>query len=106
MKSNNMTTGWEVFNNDSLYRAYFKRTKKLAADKALSQAESVKLMAREVEQQVAKKGEFSRTSLFLDENDMDYINEHNRVFNKKLERNFGEIAAPIRAKIERGQDIE
>lgn len=106
-KSNNATTGWEVFNDDSLYRAYFKRTNKLADDdKALSQADRVKLMAGDVEQQVAKRGEFSRTRLFVDENDMDYINERNRVFNKKLERNFGEVTAPIKAKIESGHAIE
>ena len=28
-KKKNMTFGWDVFNDDSLYKAYFKRVKKL-----------------------------------------------------------------------------
>ena len=102
-KHNNLTTGWEVFNDDSLYRAYFKRTEKLGAP---AEGDRVKAMAQDVEQQIAKRGEFSRTRLFVDETDMDYINERNRVFNKKLERNFGDVAAPIKAKIESGHAVD
>lgn len=43
--------------------------------------------------------------MFIDEKDIDYINERNRVFNDKLERNFGKYAAEIKANIESGNAL-
>jgi hypothetical protein len=40
--------------------------------------------------------------MFLEEQDVDYINERNRVFNKKIQRSFGKYAAEIKANLERG----
>ena len=40
--------------------------------------------------------------MVIEEKDIDYINERNRVFNSKLERNFGKYAAEIKANIESG----
>ena len=52
--------GWEVFNTDSLYRAYEKRVNKmphLKADtpEALSMEQRVDLMAQETEQRIEKR---------------------------------------------------
>ncbi len=58
-----------------------------------------------MEKQIEKRGDFSRQRMFIDEKDVDYINDRNRVFNEKLERNFGKTAAEIKANIESGNAI-
>ncbi len=39
------------------------------------------------------------------EKDIDYINDRNKVFNEKLERNFSKYAKHIKANIESGNAI-
>ncbi|KAF8624661.1 hypothetical protein AX17_006992 [Amanita inopinata Kibby_2008] len=51
---------------------------------------------------IDKKGKFSRRRLNEDEGDITYINEHNRVFNKKIARYYDKYTAEIRASFERG----
>lgn len=88
-KSKNYTFGWDVFNDDSLYRAYTKRTKKIEADlkndpellTSLTDEQKASRMAEEIEEQIAKRGHFSRRRMFVAEKDVDYINERNRKFN-------------------------
>jgi len=45
---------------------------------------------------------YSRRRLFIDDKDVDYINERNRAFNNKLNRYFEKDAAEIKANLERG----
>ncbi|CDW74497.1 peptidyl-prolyl cis-trans cyclophilin-type family protein [Stylonychia lemnae] len=105
-KGKNLTFGWDVFNEDTLYRAYFKRVKNLPNDKTdLTEEERAALLAQDVEKQIEKRGQFQRTRMFVEDKDIDYINERNRVFNEKLERNFGKHAAEIKANIENGNAI-
>lgn len=117
------TFGWDVFNEDSLYNAYFKRTKKfedgsllkpkVSAEEGEGQpsepsavVDRVQLMADDLEQQLEKRSEFRRQRMFIDgEKDIDYINDRNRVFNQKLERNFGKYASHIKANIESGNAV-
>lgn len=40
--------------------------------------------------------------MHVEDKDIDYINERNKVFNEKLERNFSKFAAEIKGNIERG----
>jgi hypothetical protein len=40
--------------------------------------------------------------MYIDEKNVDYINERNRKFNEKLERNYSQYAAEIKANLERG----
>jgi len=49
-----------------------------------------------------KKNKFSRKRLNEDEGDITYINERNRVFNKKIARYYDKYTAEIRASFERG----
>lgn len=50
-KGQNLTFGWDVFNDDTLYRSYFKRTKNLdKLDKTLTEDERIALMADDVQQ--------------------------------------------------------
>ena len=101
---NKETYGWDVFNTDSLYRAYEKRVKKVPKDdvKKLTQEERVDLMAQEVEERIEKRNQFSRRRAFNEDKDVTSINERNRNFNEKLERNFSKYAAEIKSNLERG----
>ncbi|KAH0831268.1 SYF2-domain-containing protein [Lanmaoa asiatica] len=49
-----------------------------------------------------QKARFSRKRLNEDEGDITYINERNRVFNKKIARYYDKYTAEIRASFERG----
>ena len=40
--------------------------------------------------------------MFIEEKDVDYINDRNRKFNEKLERNYSKYAAEIKGNLERG----
>lgn len=62
-------------------------------------------MVNDLEQQIMKRKSFSRRRKFDDESDIDYINEKNARFNKKLERFYGEYTAEIKQNLERGTAI-
>ena len=49
----------------------------------------------------AKKKEFSRRRAFDDQN-IDFIDERNRVFNNKIKRHFSVYTQEIKANLERG----
>lgn len=40
--------------------------------------------------------------MFIEDEAVTYINDRNRIFNKKLKRNFGAYAADIKSNLERG----
>ncbi|RPD61558.1 SYF2-domain-containing protein [Lentinus tigrinus ALCF2SS1-6] len=55
-----------------------------------------------INKDVDKKSKFSRKRANEDEGDVTYINERNRVFNKKIARYYDKYTAEIRASFERG----
>ncbi|KIJ12776.1 hypothetical protein PAXINDRAFT_82189 [Paxillus involutus ATCC 200175] len=55
-----------------------------------------------INQDIDKKAKFSRKRLNEEEGDITYINERNRVFNKKIARYYDKYTAEIRASFERG----
>ena len=59
-------------------------------------------MANEVEDRIDKRSLFSRRRTFNDEKDVTSINERNRRFNEKLERNFCKHSNEIKGNLERG----
>jgi pre-mRNA-splicing factor SYF2 len=59
-------------------------------------------MAEEIEERVEKRNVFSRRRAFNDEKDITSINERNRRFNEKLERNYGKYASEIKSNLDRG----
>ena len=106
-KESKETYGWEVFNTDSLYRAYEKRVRKVPklateSGESLTKEERISLMAKEVEDRIAKRGDFSRRRTFNSDKDVTSINERNRHFNDKLERNYSKYANEIKSNLERG----
>lgn len=104
-KKSNFTFGWDVFNDDTLYRAHNKRSTKLHSKKEMadmSEAEKAELLTQDVARQIEKRSQFKRRRMFVQDKDVDYINERNKVFNEKLDRNYGNYAAEIKGNIERG----
>ena len=49
-----------------------------------------------------KKKDFSRRRGFIEDQNITYINERNRIYNKKLERHFGTYVSEIKSNLERG----
>jgi hypothetical protein len=47
-----------------------------------------------------KRGKFSRRRLFDEEEIVTYVNERNRIYNKKLDRSFGKYAQNIKTALE------
>lgn len=62
-------------------------------------------MVKDVEAQIDKRKKFSRRRTHNDDADIDYINEKNARFNKKLERYYGEHTMEIKQNLERGTAI-
>lgn len=66
---------------------------------------AIDAMVNDLEQQMMKRKSFSRRRTHNDDADIDYINEKNARFNKKLERFYGEYTAEIKQNLERGTAI-
>ncbi|KIJ64780.1 hypothetical protein HYDPIDRAFT_131885 [Hydnomerulius pinastri MD-312] len=64
--------------------------------------EAIDRVVGKINQDIDKKGKFSRKRLNEDEGDITYINERNRVFNKKIARYYDKYTSEIRASFERG----
>lgn len=62
-------------------------------------------MVKDLEQQINKRNKYSRKRNRNEDADIDYINEKNAKFNKKLERFYGEHTAEIKQNLERGTAI-
>lgn len=62
-------------------------------------------MVKDLDQQIEKRKKFSRRRTHNDDADIDYINEKNARFNKKLERFYGQHTAEIKQNLERGTAI-
>ncbi|EIW79687.1 SYF2-domain-containing protein [Coniophora puteana RWD-64-598 SS2] len=73
----------------------------LYADNTPSE-DAIDRVVSKINQDIDKKGKFSRKRLNEDEGDITYINERNRVFNKKIARYYDKYTAEIRASFERG----
>ena len=67
--------------------------------------QAIDRMVDDLNQQIAKRDKFSRRRTFNPDADVDYINERNSKFNKKLDRYYGEYTAEIKQNLERGTAI-
>jgi len=124
-KGNPDAFGWDVFNQDSLYRAHDKRLKTMEFDEKAYQEQRESIESEGTASMVAgfghqptdeqkarlqeamdkmtlKKKDFSRRRQHIAEEDATFVNERNRHFNKKLERSFGQYTEEIRQNLERG----
>ncbi|KAI0080401.1 SYF2-domain-containing protein [Panus rudis PR-1116 ss-1] len=64
--------------------------------------EAIDRVVSKLNKDIDKKKKFSRKRNNEDEGDITYINERNRVFNKKISRYYDKYTAEIRASFERG----
>ncbi|KPJ18623.1 Pre-mRNA-splicing factor Syf2 [Papilio machaon] len=67
--------------------------------------DAIDKMVDDLEGQIAKRAKYSRRRIHNDDADIDYINERNAKFNKKLERFYGEHTSEIKQNLERGTAI-
>lgn len=67
--------------------------------------EAVDRMVQDLHKQIEKREKYSRRRRHDDDADIDYINERNMRFNKKLDRFYGEYTAEIKQNLERGTAI-
>ncbi|EDO07045.1 putative peptidyl-prolyl cis-trans isomerase cyclophilin [Babesia bovis T2Bo] len=123
-KEKGKSFGWNVFNQDALYRAHKKRLKETAFNReeyelqkaqmgdlfyqpclsTTETTEAAKLaVVHNLEKQYKQREKFSRRRAFEDDaKDVSYINQRNRVFNQKLDRAFKDHSAEIKGNLERG----
>jgi len=113
--------GWDVFNTDTLYKAYERRLDNLPKKRfnsgvaitetayelnygdAPKPAEAnLQAMTKDLEQMEDRRKNFSRRRTVNKDADVDYINERNRHFNKKIARAFDKYTVEIRQNLERG----
>ncbi|XP_006455318.1 hypothetical protein AGABI2DRAFT_180449 [Agaricus bisporus var. bisporus H97] len=64
--------------------------------------DAIDRVVSKINKDIDKRGKFSRQRLNEPEGDVTYINEPNRVFNKKISRFYDKYTADIRASFERG----
>ncbi|KAJ8981377.1 hypothetical protein NQ317_000244 [Molorchus minor] len=67
--------------------------------------QAVDNLVKSVENQIAKRTKYSRRRTHNDDADIDYINERNAKFNKKMDRFYGEHTAEIKQNLERGTAV-
>ncbi len=93
-----------MFNTDSAARAYEKRVNKIPKlfEGAAATDSREDVMAREIEEMTEKRNQFSRKRVEDDSKDVTSINERNKAYNRKLERNFSKFANEIKGSLERG----
>ncbi|XP_045031351.1 pre-mRNA-splicing factor SYF2-like [Daphnia magna] len=67
--------------------------------------EAMNRMVEDLHKQIEKREKYSRRRRHDDDAEIDYINERNMRFNKKLDRFYGEFTTEIKQNLERGTAI-
>lgn len=122
-KKNKDAFGWDVFNQDSIARAHEKRVQHLSLDESAYNEQKARLaedtslfaghgyqatddqkdrLAEAITKMSENKKDFSRRRDHIVDEDCTYVNERNRLFNKKMQRYFGAYTEEIRQNLERG----
>ena len=121
-EKNRATFGWEAFTADATYKAYKKRLQKLPHapgdtttgeidpldyGKVVAQVSkaALDLMSKEIEDRDKARDKYSRRRMEYDASNVDYINDTNAHFNKKIKRAFDKYTVEIRQNLERGTAI-
>jgi len=66
---------------------------------------AINKMVQDLDQQIERRKKYSRRRIYNDDADVDFINERNSKFNKKLDRFYSEHTAEIKQNLERGTAI-
>ncbi|GFH15858.1 peptidyl-prolyl cis-trans isomerase, partial [Haematococcus lacustris] len=108
-------SGWQIFDQQSMYNAYMKRAEKVPYSQEEYEAAkardpefyrgvdslqygkapdlpktNVDRMVQELADRDAQRDKFSRRRAYKDAKDIDFINDRNAHYNKKIERAFGQ----------------
>lgn len=112
--------GWDVFNQDALYKAYKKRLAKLPSEggegkkrgeepdplaygtAGKGDEEGLERLADELGEREKARKNFSRRRAEYEGADVTSINERNKMFNKKLKRAYDKYTVETRQNLERG----
>lgn len=78
-----------------------RRAALLALTRCAGQA-ALNRMVEEMKEREERSKKFSRRRRHMQGEDVDFINERNRFFNKKLDRAFGKYTVEIKQNLERG----
>lgn len=84
---------------------FYGKTHSISQGSHTDTPKAINNMVNDLEQQILKRKSFSRRRTHNDDADIDYINEKNARFNKKLDRFYGEHTAEIKQNLERGTAI-
>ena len=119
-REKNISYGWDLFNKDTIYRSNKKRLKNMPFNKELydeqmknginnlneiCNEERKEMLKLDLLKQIEKRKKFTRRRRFIEEANVDYINERNKKFNEKLKRFFGKEASGIKLNLERGTSL-
>lgn len=85
--------------------AFYPTSDTLGVTEHKDSEEGINHMVEDLEKQISKRAKYSRRRPFDEDADIDYINERNMKFNKKLERFYGKYTAEIKQNLERGTAI-
>ncbi|KAH3736072.1 pre-mRNA-splicing factor syf2-like [Dreissena polymorpha] len=84
---------------------FYAGTNTLGLTQVKDNPEAVNRMVDDLEKQIAKRAKYSRRRTHDEDADIDFINERNAKFNKKLERFYGTYTAEIKQNLERGTAV-
>lgn len=85
--------------------AFYPTSNTLGVGEHKDSEQGINRMVEDLEKQISKRAKYSRRRPFDEDADIDYINERNMKFNKKLERFYGKYTAEIKQNLERGTAI-
>ncbi|KAG8914488.1 hypothetical protein FRC00_013086 [Tulasnella sp. 408] len=95
---------WEytIEENDEWEKRQARKKRSLVYADHKPSEEAIDRVASKLNADIDRRRNFSKTRVNEKEGDVTYINEANRVFNKKIERYYNKYTAEIRANFERG----
>ncbi|XP_064109318.1 pre-mRNA-splicing factor Syf2-like isoform X2 [Macrobrachium nipponense] len=85
--------------------AFYGRDNTIAIGLHKDTPDAIDNMVNDLEKQIAKREKYSRRRIFDDDDDINFINERNMKFNKKLERFYGNYTEEIKQNLERGTAV-
>lgn len=121
---NGQTFGWEGMDN-SAFKSYERNTRKLnfaspasnnevveesrllsgSANGAVVSANALDRLTKDIEDSESRRRKYSRRRAHLDSGEVNYINEANANFNKRIKRAFDKFTVETRQNLERGTAI-
>merc|ERR1711976_363991 len=105
-KDKKIVYGWDVFNQNTLYKAYDKRLKKLKLTGIIKNKDELvkrakQNMIKELKENIKQRNSFQRRRCHYENEQVSWINKRNEIFNRKVSRAFDKYTTEIKANLER-----